>query len=295
MEEEAAQIGGRRKLADVLNIALPAQEGSGSERTVLSAVIDAFDPDPETLVQFIERERSSGIEIGEKLLAHGAETAFDLIAAFGLIRSRVNNQNAERRGNARQLRGTVNLRVVDIKTNGYAACGDGLTETIERSIESLAGIEPGVRDEPAGVIEPGVEKDLHSSDARALHPGAEQHVGLPDLVAEFGFELLVRLRREELPLREAALFEEAIEGGGGKRGCGLPGRQSQFAQQRGAGAMGILAPEAFDEAQLLCDGAGLAPVLARFGGQRGEAAMAVARRVSSPRGRVSITRGAISA
>jgi len=50
IEEEAAQIGGRRELADVLDIALPAQQRSGAQGAVLGAVIGVFDPGPETVV-----------------------------------------------------------------------------------------------------------------------------------------------------------------------------------------------------------------------------------------------------
>jgi hypothetical protein len=136
-----------------------------------------------------------------------------------------------------------------------------------------------MRDEAAGVIERGVEKGLNPPATRAPDPGAEQHISLPDLVAEFGFELLVRLGREQLPLREAALFEEAIQRGRRDGGCFLAGRQGEFAQQGRAGAMRILAFETFDEAgQLRGDSARLAPVLARLGSERLEAASAVAHR-----------------
>ena len=39
-------------------------------------------------------------------------------------------------------------------------------------------------DEPAGVIERGLEEDLSLSPARPLDPGTEQHIGLPDLIAK---------------------------------------------------------------------------------------------------------------
>jgi len=55
-----------------------------------------------------------------------------------------------------------------------------------------------VWDETAGIVERGVEKDLHAAAAGAFDPGAEEHVGLPDLIGEFGFELFVRLGREQL-------------------------------------------------------------------------------------------------
>ena len=73
------------------------------------------------------------------------------------------------------------------------------------------------------------------------------------------------------------LFEEAVECGSRERGPVLPGRQGQFAQQSRAGAMRVLALEAFDEAgQLRSHRAGLSPVLARFGSQGFETAIAVA-------------------
>jgi len=50
MEEETAQIGRRRELADLLDVALPAQERSGSESAMFGTVIDVFDPDPEAVV-----------------------------------------------------------------------------------------------------------------------------------------------------------------------------------------------------------------------------------------------------
>jgi len=64
--------------------------------------------------------------------------------------------------------------------------------------------------EPAGVIESSVKQDLHAAAIQPPNPGAKQHVGLPDLITEFSFKLLVRRWCEQLPFREAALFEEAI-------------------------------------------------------------------------------------
>ena len=50
MEEETAQIGGGRELADLFAITLPTCERSASERTMFGAMINAFDPDPQTIV-----------------------------------------------------------------------------------------------------------------------------------------------------------------------------------------------------------------------------------------------------
>jgi len=46
----------------------------------------------------------------------------------------------------------------------------------------------------------------------------QQHVGLPNLIAEFGLKLLVRRWGEQLLFRQAALFEETVECGSGERG-----------------------------------------------------------------------------
>jgi hypothetical protein len=46
-------------------------------------------------------------------------------------------------------------------------------------------------------------------------------------------------RRQQLAFGEAALFEEAVQRGGGHAGIVLSGRQGQFAQQGGAGALGF--------------------------------------------------------
>src|SRR6202035_3491271 len=96
-----------------------------------------------------------------------------------------------------------------------AAGGDGLAQTVQAGIQALAGVELGVRDEPTGIVESGVQVGLYLAAAGALDVGAEEHVGLPDLVAVFGFELLVRRRSEELLFRETALFEKTVQGRGG--------------------------------------------------------------------------------
>jgi hypothetical protein len=55
-----------------------------------------------------------------------------------------------------------------------------------------------------------VQKHLHAAALLPLDPRPEQHVSLPDPIAEFGFELLMRLWGEQLLFREATLFQEAL-------------------------------------------------------------------------------------
>lgn len=87
MEEETAQIGCGRELADLIDIALPAQQRCGSEGAVLGAVIGVFDPGPEPFIQFVERKQAFGIKVGDELLADGAKATLDFSAALRLIRS----------------------------------------------------------------------------------------------------------------------------------------------------------------------------------------------------------------
>src|SRR5271165_6971209 len=105
--------------------------------------------------------------VGQELIAYGAEVALDFAAAFRLIGRRVHDQSAERGGNAGQLLRAIDLGVIDIEPHRHAAGGDGLAQTIEAGIQSLAGIELGMRDEAAGVIQGGVQKCLHLAAAGA--------------------------------------------------------------------------------------------------------------------------------
>src|SRR4029077_15883762 len=107
--------------------------------------------------------------------------------------------------------------------------------------------------EAAGIIEDGVQEGLHLSAAGTWHIGPAEHVGLPDLIAASAFKLLARGSGQELPCGESALLEEAIERRGGGRGRVLIRRQSEFAQQGGAGAVWVFALEAFDQ---ICQGLG---------------------------------------
>ena len=78
----------------------------------------------------------------------------------------------------------------------------------------------GVRDESAGIVQRGLEEDLHLAPAGALNPRAEQHVGLPDLIRKLRFVLLVcgGFVEQQLALGEPAGAQETIERGSRKTG-----------------------------------------------------------------------------
>src|SRR6202142_2432012 len=171
MKEETPQIGGWRKLADLFDIALPTQQRRGLQRAVLMAVIDSVEPVPQALVELLEREQNFGIERGQKLFAHGTEEAFDLAAAFGLIGRGVHDENADGGGDAGQLRRAVDLGVIHVETGGDAAGSDGLAQAVQEGIQSLVGIELGVRNETAGIVQRGLEEDLLLASAWPSDPG----------------------------------------------------------------------------------------------------------------------------
>ena len=72
----------------------------------------------------------------------------------------MDDEDADGGGDAGQLRGAVDFGVVHVEAGGNAAGGDGLAQAVEKGVQSLVGIELGVRDESAGVVECGLEKDL---------------------------------------------------------------------------------------------------------------------------------------
>ena len=109
----------------------------------------------------------------------------------------------------------------DIEAQGETAGGDGLTKTVQEGVQPLVGIELGVGDEAAGIIQGGVQEGLPLAAAGALDIGAVEHVGLPDLVGMFSFEFLVPGGSQQLALGETTLLEKAIEGGGRETGGAL--------------------------------------------------------------------------
>jgi hypothetical protein len=126
----------------------------------------------------------------------------------------VNGENGG--GDASQLRGAVNLGVVQIETSRDATSGDGLAQTIEKRIKTLVGIVLCKRNETAGVVERSLEKDLTHAAIGARDPESIQHVGLSDLIDQKGFVLLVGgggFVAKQLVCGESFGFQEAVESG----------------------------------------------------------------------------------
>jgi len=98
----------------VLDIALPAQQRRGSERTMLGAVVDV-EPGPQSLVQFLQRERLFAVQVVKKLFPRRTEEPLDFPATLGLVRRRVDDEHADGCRNVRQLRAAIDLGVVHVK------------------------------------------------------------------------------------------------------------------------------------------------------------------------------------
>ena len=60
------------------------------------------------------------VQVIQKLFAAGAEEALDFPAALRVIWRRVHDEHADRVGDTRQLRASIDFRVVDVQPDGYA-------------------------------------------------------------------------------------------------------------------------------------------------------------------------------
>ena len=153
------------------------------------------------------------------------------------------DEDADGSGDAGQLRGAVDLGVVHVEARGDAAGGDGLAQAVQKGVQSLVGTQLGMRDEAAGVVQGGLQEDLLFASAGTLDPGAEEHVGLPDLIGKLRFILFARggLVEQQLAFGEPA--------GGGNDRAWKPRQASlvaivcpgQLAQESGARTMRVLA------------------------------------------------------
>src|SRR5690242_9723139 len=106
VEEEAAEVGGRRQLANVLDVALPTEQGRGPQAAVLGAVVEV-EPGPQALVQLFQRQRLFAVQVVQELFAYRPEEAFDLSSALGLIRRGMDDEHTDGGRDARQLRAAV--------------------------------------------------------------------------------------------------------------------------------------------------------------------------------------------
>jgi hypothetical protein len=155
-----------------------------------------------------------------------------------------------------------------------------LAQAVQKGVESLVGIELGVWDETAGIIERGLEEDLLLAAARPPDPGTEEHVGLPDLIRKLGFVLFMRgsFLEQQLAFGETAGAQETIECGSRQAGLVPLAGHGQLTQQSGPRTMRVLALEPFDEgSDFRRDGTGLPPILAGLGRQRGQSVAAIAQ------------------
>src|SRR5215469_11015199 len=114
MEEEAAEVGGRRKLANVLDVSLPTQQWGCPQGAVLGTVIDV-EPRPQALVELFEGESLFAVQVVQELFPACSEEPFHLSASFGLIWGSVHNQRPDRGRNPRQLRATIDFGVIHVQ------------------------------------------------------------------------------------------------------------------------------------------------------------------------------------
>jgi len=160
----------------------------------------------------------------------------------------MNDKDSQRGGNAGQLVGAIHLGIVNVEPDGNTASSNGLAEAVEQGIESLAGIELGMGNQPAGIIQYGIEEALKPSPFGSVDVGPEHHIGLPDLVGKLGLELLVSggFRTKQLLLGEAASFDESIQGLRRNRRLSLGETIVELPQNGGSSEVRIFCFEPFD-------------------------------------------------
>ena len=78
----------------MLDIALPAQQRSGSQGRGLGAVLGVVDPGPEAGVEVWQGKQQLRGEIGQELIPHAAEGSFDFAAPLGLIGGCMDDEDA---------------------------------------------------------------------------------------------------------------------------------------------------------------------------------------------------------
>src|SRR6202521_825010 len=93
IKEQTGEVGRRRQLPDLLDIALPALERCRVQRAVVHTMIGAIQPYLESRVQILQGAHLLTIDAGQKLFAHRSEESLNLATSLGLIRRRVNNQD----------------------------------------------------------------------------------------------------------------------------------------------------------------------------------------------------------
>src|SRR5262249_8604425 len=85
MEEEPAEVGGRRELANTLDVSLPTQQWCCPQGAVLGTVIEV-EPRPQPLVELFEGESLFAVQVVQELFPARPEEPFHLSASLRLIR-----------------------------------------------------------------------------------------------------------------------------------------------------------------------------------------------------------------
>ena len=172
------------------------------------AVIRGLDPRAEQPVHLDQVSDTAGGGLDEELVAHGPKEPFDLAAAFGPSRSRVDEADAEHGARPQQRGRHERAAVVDVDRARDPAGAEAVTQR-RLQADGVLGVAPPVAGDGAGVvIDEREQVGLLSPDPRAV-----QRVTSPTVIRRGRLEPAERLRRAAVgPGVQPQPGEQALDG-----------------------------------------------------------------------------------
>ena len=148
--------------------------------------------------------------------AKGSEPAFDLALSGGLIRTGMDQGDAEPGADQGELAGPVACAVVDVEALGQPAADEGVPEHRQEGLGVLGGGEGGEGDDAGGVVDEGDEVGLAAATAVPdLWPVHD--VAHPQLAGVAEGEAAAVGAVRGLSVEQALAAEQPVHGRGGER------------------------------------------------------------------------------
>ena len=184
-------------------------------------VVVVLDPVGELAVEGFERGEVR--VAGQELIADSAEKSFDFSLGRGIANGGVTQEAADAGADEGDFLGAVDGAVVDEELLGDAAFVEGGAEGFDERVDVFLEEELAVAADAAGVVEEGDELGLACGAPLMLTVGAEQGVGLPELVGVFAEGQAFLVGRSPRRAEQVVLADEAVEGVGRDAvGCSSP-------------------------------------------------------------------------
>ena len=255
--ERLRQVDGGIERHDEMALGEPdLQRGGALQAAMRRAVILAFQPGVEALVEIGDGGQLVGLQRGQELLADGAEESFDFAAASRFAHPRMGDDQAQSIEDAAGLVADKGCSVVAIQATDAAMSGQ---DVMDAGLEGDCGLaeSPAGVDHPAGgVVEEGEQQGDAAAAVGVGQAWSVHEVGLNTLQRGEELELQVLLA-VRLPLAGRALQagrahqpgQRGAGGGAGDPTVGLQGAQRGAGGQLGVGLQIIEQPGSFGVGQ----------------------------------------------